>query len=201
MPRTKAPESADTKKRIAVAALEQFHRKGYNGTSVQDIMTAVNAPKGTFYNHFASKEDLALDAVDKYVDLLGLASVAEHPGTTAHERLLEHIAAILPLGLAVFPDAGCLLANLAGETPAHSVRVASAVGGYLTGWAAGLTRLIEEARDNEDLAPGLDAADLAELIVNVWEGAAVKAKATASAEPVASAARSIRWLLGRPDGD
>jgi TetR/AcrR family transcriptional repressor of nem operon len=40
--------------------------KGFNATSVEDITNAAKVPKGSFYNHFKSKEDLAVEALDRY---------------------------------------------------------------------------------------------------------------------------------------
>ena len=54
------------KEQIVEAAVETLHRKGFHGSSVQDITEAAKAPKGSFYNHFVSKEDLALAALQRY---------------------------------------------------------------------------------------------------------------------------------------
>ena len=39
-----------------------FHTRGFNGCSVQDIVDAAGVPKGSFYNHFDSKEALGVEA-------------------------------------------------------------------------------------------------------------------------------------------
>jgi len=195
MPRTKTVTSLETKQRIADAALDQFHRKGYNGTSVQDLMSAVGAPKGTFYNHFASKEDLALDAVSRYGDQLGLAALADAGSGTPRERIDRHLADLVAAGMAVAAERGCLIANLAGEVPAHSPTVASAVGRHLERWVSTLAGAIDDAKAAGELTTDTPSADLAEFIVNAWEGGAVKAKATSSAEPVRIFERMVAQLL------
>ena len=195
MPRTKTAMSLDTKQRIADAALEQFHRKGYNGTSVQDLMSAVGAPKGTFYNHFASKEDLALDAVRRYGDQLGLAALADVASGTPRERIDRHLTGLVAAGLAVAAERGCLMANLGGEVPAHSPAVAAAVGDHLELWVSTLAGAIDDAKAAGELTTGTPSADLAEFIVNAWEGGSVKAKATSSADPVRVFERMVARLL------
>src|SRR6266436_3990981 len=57
---------ASTKEQIVTAAVETLHMKGFNATSVEDITNAAKVPKGSFYNHFKSKEDLAVEALDRY---------------------------------------------------------------------------------------------------------------------------------------
>jgi TetR/AcrR family transcriptional repressor of nem operon len=193
--RTKTAASLDTKRRILDAALDQFHLRGYNGTSVQDLVDAAGAPKGTFYNHFSSKEDLAIQALRVYAGNIGLDSLGGPTVGSPLRRIEEHLAHIVGLGLAVFAERGCLMANLAGEVPAHSAALASAVGAQLDGWVANLAALIEEAKGAGELTTAIDSTDLAELIVDAFEGGAVKAKATCSAEPILRFQRTVAQLL------
>ena len=195
MPRTKTAVSLNTKQRIADAALEQFHRKGYNGTSVQDVMSAVGAPKGAFYNHFGSKEDLAVDAIRRYGEGFGLAGLADGESGTPRQRLDRHFAGLVASGLAVAAENGCLMGNLAGEVPAHSAAAASAIGEFLQLWASTLAGVIEEAKAVGEVATDIPSDDLAEFIVNAWEGGAAKSKTTSSAQPVRVFERTVARLL------
>jgi TetR/AcrR family transcriptional repressor of nem operon len=195
MPRTKTAASADTRQRIADAAYDQFHRKGYNGTSVQDLVSAAGAPKGTFYNHFASKEDLAVEVVRRYSLEFQLASLNDPAAGTARERIDRHIEQLVAAGIVIAAERGCLVANLAGEVPAHAPAVAAAVGEHLRHWVTALTAAINEAKADGELTSDIPSADLAEFLVNAWEGGAVKAKATASAQPVRVFERMAARLL------
>jgi len=53
------------KERIIHESLKLFSLKGFLNTSIHDILTAANTSKGGFYNHFASKEELFLQALDE----------------------------------------------------------------------------------------------------------------------------------------
>ena len=64
-------KAQQTKARIIRQAAELFNRKGYAGSSVADIMQATGLKKGGIYNHFKSKDELALAAFDYAVSLLG----------------------------------------------------------------------------------------------------------------------------------
>ena len=55
-----------TREKILKAAVALFHEFGYNGTSVQDIVRKADVPKGSFYNYFQSKEELAIAASDVF---------------------------------------------------------------------------------------------------------------------------------------
>ena len=48
--------------------LQVLHERGFNATSVQDITEAAGVPKGSFYNHFESKEDLGAEVVLRYLE-------------------------------------------------------------------------------------------------------------------------------------
>ncbi|TKK91416.1 TetR family transcriptional regulator [Herbidospora galbida] len=195
MPRTKNATSRDTKQRIADAAIDQFHRKGYNGTSVQDLVTAAGAPKGTFYNHYSSKEELAVEAVRRYGEGFGLAALEDRTTGTARERVDRHLTALIASGLEVAAERGCMMANLAGEVPAHSEAVAAAIGAHLDRWSASLATAIEEAKAAGDYTTALDSRDLATFIVSAWEGGAVRSKTTSSAEPLRTFERMVAQLL------
>src|SRR5882757_4371609 len=56
----------NTREKILDAGLETLHRHGFNGCAVQDITTAAGVPKGSFYNHFESKEALGAEVLDRY---------------------------------------------------------------------------------------------------------------------------------------
>jgi len=57
----------NVREQILTTGLALLHGRGFNATSVQDITEAAGVPKGSFYNHFASKEALGLEVVQRYV--------------------------------------------------------------------------------------------------------------------------------------
>ncbi len=63
-------KAQETKARIVHQAAELFNTKGYAGSSISDVMEATGLKKGGIYNHFASKDELALAAFDYGVSLL-----------------------------------------------------------------------------------------------------------------------------------
>ncbi len=58
--------STETEKRIIQAALEMFVRKGYHGTSVEQITRKVRLTKGALYSHFSGKGELLLRIIDEF---------------------------------------------------------------------------------------------------------------------------------------
>ncbi|MEH0937646.1 TetR/AcrR family transcriptional regulator [Micromonospora psammae] len=183
MGRPRSSASAGTRQRLSEAALDLFHSRGYNGTSVQDIVSVAGAPKGTFYNHFASKEALALDSVARYSAAMRVELLDERHGGTPLERITAHLRHLAELSETT-GDRGCLLGNFAAEVPAHSDALRAAVDERFTRWVSMLAEAIEQARAAGELSPGEPAETLAGYIISGFEGAVARAKAAGSPQPV-----------------
>ena len=56
----------NVREQLMEAGLRTLHSQGFNGCAVQDITQAAGVPKGSFYNHFESKEALALAALEMF---------------------------------------------------------------------------------------------------------------------------------------
>ncbi|MDR2252389.1 MAG: TetR/AcrR family transcriptional regulator [Bifidobacteriaceae bacterium] len=81
---------------ILDAAADLFTRRGYDQTTVDDILAVVGMGKGTFYHYFKSKEDVLEGVVDRLVALVvqRVEAIAEAPGLDGHTRLVQMIAAV-----------------------------------------------------------------------------------------------------------
>ncbi len=55
---------------IIQAAAQIFRKKGYHGTSMQDIADAVHLQKASLYYHVSSKQEILLTILDQALDLL-----------------------------------------------------------------------------------------------------------------------------------
>jgi AcrR family transcriptional regulator len=86
-----APEES-LRDQIVNAALTLFLEKGYQTTTIQDIIDAAKCSKGGFYHYFASKEDLLYLIHDTFItyELQQAEAVMKGPGT-ASEKLRQMI--------------------------------------------------------------------------------------------------------------
>ena len=55
----------DAKKRLLSTAANLIHSKGFNSTSVQDILDETAVARSNFYYHFDSKEQLAFEVLGR----------------------------------------------------------------------------------------------------------------------------------------
>jgi len=161
------------------------HRKGFNATSVQDITDAAGVPKGSFYNHFASKEALGVEVVRLYSEgAARLDAAVDDPGLPALERVRRSFAAKVDANVKAEYACGCLLGNFSTELSAQSEPIRHEVSASYAGWAAWLQTLLSQAQQEDTLAADDDAAELAQAVIDAWQGAVLRSKAEQSRVPL-----------------
>ncbi len=109
--------------RLLAAGLETLHKRGFNATGVQDITDAAKVPKGSFYNHFESKDALGVEVVEAYA-VKGHARLEQLVGGTGAPltRLKKYFEGMNELGVPNKFVYGCLLGNFATELSAKARR-------------------------------------------------------------------------------
>lgn len=170
---------------LITASLATLHRKGFNATSVQDITEAAGVPKGSFYNHFDSKEALGVEVVRLYGERAEqLRASAAAAGLAPLERIRREFAVLVDANVHAEFACGCLLGNFSTELSAQSEPIRQAVRAAYAGWAAALHALLEQAQRDGDLPADDDAAQLAQAIIDAWQGAVLRSKAEQSRAPL-----------------
>lgn len=177
--------SSPTKERLLEAGLLMLLERGYHDLGVQALLEATGIPKGSFYHHFKSKEDFALQVIDRYMSqvhagldqCLGDASLAPLDRVRAFfENTREKYRAEGYLG--------CLLGGLGQELSGVSETFRSTIARCFSEIARRLATCLEEARSRGDLAAGTDVRRMADLLVNCWEGAALRTRLERDPEPL-----------------
>jgi TetR/AcrR family transcriptional regulator, transcriptional repressor for nem operon len=167
--------SYDTPQRLLEQGMAMLLQRGYNDLGVASLLEATQIPKGSFYHHFSSKEDFALQVIDLYMTqvhqgldhFLGDKSVPPlkrvrgfFEGTVQKYRGEGYL--------------GCLLGGLGQELAGVSETFRRKVEECFNAIAGRIAVVLQEAIDNGDLAKGTDPQKMAELLVNCWEGAALR---------------------------
>ena len=67
----KTTKGEQSKIKLIECAAELFLQKGYNGTGINDILAGTGLPKGSFYFHFSSKKDLAINVSEYFEKKIG----------------------------------------------------------------------------------------------------------------------------------
>ena len=169
--------------RVVQAGLDRFHRAGFNGSSVEDITDLAEVPKGSFYNHFKSKEDLALEVIDRYVEQSSHALLSD-TGIPPLERLKGHFLALGQNFVESGYKKGCLLGNLSSELADHSEPVRRRLESAFDNWVKRIAGVIKEAQEAGHVDAKLQSEQLAGALLSAWEGALLRARVASDAAPL-----------------
>jgi TetR/AcrR family transcriptional repressor of nem operon len=182
MPR---PPNPDVRRRLLEAGVDLVHARGFAASGVKDITDAAGVPKGSFYAYFPSKDAFS-------------AAILEHYWSDIETRLVPLLAADGPAlkritrffhALADEHEArdfllGCLIGNLSLELGGSSEPARAELLRILDRWNEALTECVRSGqRRSGGIRVDLDAAELAALIIEAWEGAALRGKVTRSRVP------------------
>jgi AcrR family transcriptional regulator len=69
----RAPADANTRDRLLDAAMDVFARRGYHGTTVDDIVASSGTSKGAFYHYFPSKQGIFIELLERLADMVEAA--------------------------------------------------------------------------------------------------------------------------------
>ena len=173
------------REQLLAAGLETFHRRGFNATSVQDITDAAGAPKGSFYNHFESKEALAVEAVRKYVEKGKVhRSILRDTKLPPLRRLRRYFEALHQAAVKADFSPGCLLGNFGAELSPQSPLISKQVREAFAGWCDLIAAVIGEAQKAGEISGSFTSKALAEFTIDAWEGAVLQAKLAKDGAPI-----------------
>ena len=166
-----------TKQRLIDTGLPMLLRHGYNDLGIQALLAATGIPKGSFYHHFRDKEDFALQVVDAYVT--GVHAGLDDCLGDAARPPLERVRGFFEMTERQYRAEGymgCLMGGLGQELAGVSEVFRAKIEACLSSIAGRLAGCLEEARQRGEIPSGCDARELADLLVDCWEGAALRSR-------------------------
>ncbi|HET7452936.1 MAG TPA: TetR/AcrR family transcriptional regulator [Thermoanaerobaculia bacterium] len=196
------PTPKSTRERLVESALYLFWLKGYEATSITDILDRARANAGSFYHFFKRKEDLLLAVLQRYAVSLDLVIV--DPVRERYSDPIERVFGILEFYrrnlVATDCSYGCPIGRLALEIAPEQEEVHRRLAGNFDGWTAAVERLLADAGDR--FPPGTNLAGLATFVLTVMEGGVMQARAHRDLAPfdasVAQLRDYFRLLTGGP---
>jgi TetR/AcrR family transcriptional repressor of nem operon len=166
-----------TKQRLIELGLRMLLEHGYNDLGIQALLTATSVPKGSFYHHFRDKEDFALQVVDAYMGQV-------HAGLDACLRdkerpPLARVRRFFELTQQAYREQGymgCLLGGLGQELSGVSEVFRRKIEECFSVIAERMAACLDEARQRGEIPTECDVRQMAELLVDCWEGAALRSR-------------------------
>lgn len=168
----------NVREKLVQAGLDQFHRAGFNGSSVEDITDTAGVPKGSFYNHFKSKEDLAVEVVEQYVkEYETLLATLRDTAVPPVKRLKRYFTAMSETFLESGHKRGCLLGNFSSEMADHSEPVRLRLETAFDEWIKLIAIVVKEAQEAGEVDSKVKPDQLAGVLLSAFEGALLRARA------------------------
>lgn len=176
-----------TKSRLLEAGLEMLLERGYHDMGIQALLTATGVPRGSFYHHFRDKEDFALQVVDLYM-------VDVHAGLDAclgdaSRPPLDRVRRFFELTGDKYREEGylgCLLGGLGQELSGVNQTFRHKIRACFTDIAARISQCLEEACRAGDLPSGTDCRVMADVLIDCWEGAALRTRLRRDPAPLST---------------
>ena len=189
-------KGTQTREMILERCAQLFSKQGYFGSSLADIMHETGLEKGGIYNHFSSKEQLALEAFDYSFALLQQRMrVALEGKTHAVERLYAILTYFQSLLEEPVIAGGCPILNTAVEAddaqPALRERALHAMDSLRDT----IVRIVAKGIRREELRPDIDVSACATLFVATLEGAVMMSKLYRDTTYMRQAIEHLRWYI------
>ncbi|GGD24575.1 TetR/AcrR family transcriptional regulator [Pontibacillus salipaludis] len=182
-------KGALAKEEIISVAADVIRSKGYQSTSINDILVSSGIGKGKFFHYFKTKHDLGIAVIDRYIDTWKSRMIeeilqGESPANTRIHHMLEET-------LGSFQDSnvkkGCPFGNLAIEMSEHDASFRERIAFFFHEWAMALSETLKDA----NLISDQRAYDYAEHIISSIEGAILMAKVKQTSKPI----ENTVWIL------
>jgi TetR/AcrR family transcriptional repressor of nem operon len=174
-----------------------FWHKGYEATSMEDLLSAMDINRGSLYDTFGDKRELFLKAMDRYCAGGGVGSrisILNQPGP-ALPLIRRFIGAMLEFGLSDPQRRGCLITNTVMELASHEKDIARKTSGRFQMAEDAFFKLLTRAKQEGELAKDKDPRALARFLVTMMQGTIVMIKAGAPAEAVKQTAQTALSVL------
>ena len=165
-------KAEQTRGRIIEQAAGLFNQRGYAGTSMSDLMAATGLKKGGIYNHFATKDELAIAAFDFAVQQARRIHIKALKGKrSGREKLQAMVYAFVDSFDDISAWGGCPLMNTAiASDDTHSLLRAKTQQA-MNHWQSLIQHITQNAINVGEFAADLDPDTVATIMIAVLEGA------------------------------
>lgn len=188
-----------TKERILDAAEEIMLQKSFHSVGLNEILSAVKVPKGSFYHYFQSKEQFGVELLKHYVadasnykrKALLTAELSECPG----ERLAAYFDLTIAGLMGNSCQCSCLVAKLATEVATFSDDMRAVLAEGMREWRGFMEKLVIEGQEKGVFRRELNPQTTAMMMQDLWMGANQRMQVEKSVSPLRAASLFIRGYL------
>lgn len=199
MKQCQAKNPEDKRNLILESAFDLVLSKGFVGVGLQEILKNCNVPKGSFYHYFESKEAFGCALLEHYINDYGKRLVQLWSNShSAQDKILSYFDAwIYDEQVQCGWAETCLIVKLAAEVADLSEDMRVIMDAGTQHLIARITRLIEQGTQEGSIHIGAQASDIAQVIYQMWLGAALLSKLQKDKMPLHKAMQATRFMLNR----
>ena len=170
------PKSFD-RETVLAKAMEVFWEKGYEATSMQDLVEAMGIHRGSLYDTFRDKHHLFLEAIAHYNMAVTRKAIAHLQAPGASRSAIEQYILTFAVRAAdKDQQRGCLMTNAIMELATHDPEVAASLRKSLSSVEDAFYRALGRAQDKGEIDPDKDIRALAQYLTSNLQGLRVMAK-------------------------
>lgn len=185
-----------TRERVLAGAKEVFHRGGFSGTSINDLIRETGVKKGNLYHFFSSKEEMGLEVLkqarEDFVGFLEKSLQGDRPS----DQLANHFDSILRYHKGRNLVGGCVFGNTALEMSDRNEKYRAVVHGVFEEWRRRIREVLERAVGSGDVRAGVDPEATARHIVATVEGGIMLARASRNPDDLKECLIALYAYLG-----
>jgi TetR/AcrR family transcriptional repressor of nem operon len=182
----------DTRTRLVRAAMQLFWEKGYNSTSIADVLQTAKVNSGSLYHFFPGKSDLLVAVLDMYHE--GIRPMLLEPAWAGVSDPIERIFALLARYRKSLLDTdcfyGCPIGSLALELHEPDLAVRERLAKNFRAWIEAIAECLSLAK--AQLPADHDLRELAQFVLTVMEGGVMQARTFREIEYFDAAVRQLR---------
>jgi TetR/AcrR family transcriptional repressor of nem operon len=173
-----------------------FNRKGYAGTSLNDITQATGLTKGSIYGNFANKDEVALAVFDYNLQRVNAVIRAEmEQQETAEGKLMVYVKVYSDFTKYPFLDSGCPILNTATEADDTHAGLSKKAGAAINSWKNYIVKLIEGGIKTGEFRPADHVEQIALTMIALIEGAIMIGKTTGKLNYRKAIMRSVEKII------
>ena len=191
------PKADETRAHIIEKTASVFNKKGFVGTTLSDMEAATGLTKGSIYNNFENKDEVALAVFDynlkKVNDLIRKEMDKHH---SAKEQLISYVKIYgANFSDSPFTSGGCPILNTAVESDDTHPQLKKKASNAVTAWMNKVANLIEKGIKQKEFRSSINSKETAAMIVASIEGAIMISRVTGRTDYLKSIMNSIKKII------
>lgn len=184
-----------TRERIIEVARSLFNTKGFNATSISDLVEATGMQKGSLYFHFTGKDDIAREvlreATEEFMSFLDKALGGDNPGLALDSFFLSALNKHLSTGFV----GGCIFGNTALEMSDSNPELAGHIAQVFDDWTDKIDSVVQSAQQKGQIRTDITSTVVAQNIIATIEGGIMMSRLKKDERPMRECLESLRTIL------